>query len=79
MDQQNIKGPLEATVSQNSIELANATAVGEKQGTHGDELDMDRMGKLQVLQVRLGYSFISLVTYMTFSGNSSSCPSMGTL
>jgi len=46
-----MKGPLEATESRNSIELANAVAVGEKQGTHRDENDMDRMGKLQVLRV----------------------------
>lgn len=47
-----MKGPSETARSHNSLELANAIAVTEKQGTHGDEVDMDRMGKLQVLRVR---------------------------
>jgi choline transport protein len=42
--------------SRNSLELANAVAVSEKQGTQNDETDMDRMGKLQVLRVRLNKS-----------------------
>jgi len=46
-----MKGPLQTADSRNSLELANATAVAEKQGTYGDENDMDRMGKLQVLRV----------------------------
>jgi choline transport protein len=49
-----MKAPLQTTHtpdSRNSIELANAVAVGEKHGTHNDETDMDRMGKLQVLRV----------------------------
>lgn len=52
MDDNVRKGPAETTDYRNSIELANTVAVGEKDGTHGDENDMDRMGKLQVLRVR---------------------------
>ena len=52
MDDKTMKGPLQTTESRNSLELANAVAVGEKLGTHADEYDMDRMGKLQVLRVR---------------------------
>lgn len=33
------------------IELANTTAVYEKYGNQYDEMDMDRMGKLQELRV----------------------------
>lgn len=51
MDDNVLKGPAEAIGYRNSIELANTTAVGENNGTHGDENDMDRMGKLQVLRV----------------------------
>jgi choline transport protein len=51
MDDKGLKGPSHTTDSQNSIELANATAVGEKDGTHNDLFDMDRMGKIQVLRV----------------------------
>lgn len=36
-----------------SIELANVVAVYEKYGTQHDKMDMDRMGKLQQLRVRL--------------------------
>jgi choline transport protein len=59
MDDQ--KGPsltADSHDSHNSLELANAVAVGEKQGTHNDETDMDRMGKLQVLRVRSYELFI---------------------
>lgn len=34
------------------IEVANTTAVYEKYGNQYDEMDMDRMGKLQELRVR---------------------------
>jgi hypothetical protein len=51
-EEEKMKGLLtETTVSHDSIELANATAVNEKHGTQRDELDMDRMGKLQQLKV----------------------------
>lgn len=46
-----MKGPSEVIRSRGSIELVNAVAVVEKHGTQGDELDMDRMGKVQVLRV----------------------------
>jgi hypothetical protein len=35
-----------------STQLTNTVAVGEKNGTQHDEMDMDRMGKLQQLRVR---------------------------
>lgn len=46
-----MKGPSEVIQSHNSIELANAVGIVEKHGTQDDELDMDRMGKVQVLRV----------------------------
>jgi choline transport protein len=51
MDDNIAKGPSPTTDCRTSIELANAYAVSEKHGTYGDEKDMDRMGKLQVLKV----------------------------
>jgi hypothetical protein len=54
--------------------------VSEKHGTHGDEMDMDRMGKLQVL--RVSFSMFQLLlqhTYNIISGNSSFCPSSASL
>ncbi|KAH7088145.1 GABA permease [Paraphoma chrysanthemicola] len=62
-----MKGPLQTTLSPNSIELANATAVGEKLGTHGDENDMDRMGKLQVL--RRQFKFLSIFGFTVVLAN----------
>ena len=41
------------TRTTSTIEAANAVAVNEKNGTRRDELDMDRMGKVQELRVRL--------------------------
>jgi hypothetical protein len=35
-----------------STQLTNKAAVGEKNGTQHDEMDMDRMGKPQQLRVR---------------------------
>jgi hypothetical protein len=35
-----------------STQLTDTVAVGEKNGTQHDEMDMDRMGKLQQLRVR---------------------------
>lgn len=35
------------------VEVANTTAVYEKYGNQYDELDMDRMGKLQELRVSI--------------------------
>ncbi|KAF2828276.1 GABA-specific permease [Ophiobolus disseminans] len=67
MDDKDVKGPLQATVSRSSVELANATAVGEKQGTRGDENDMDRMGKVQVLQRQ--FKFMSIFGYAVVLGN----------
>lgn len=47
------KVPPQTARSHDSIELANTVAVSEKHGTQSDERDMDRMGKLQELRVRL--------------------------
>lgn len=47
------KVPSQTARSHDSIELANTVAVSEKHGTQSDERDMDRMGKLQELRVRL--------------------------
>ena len=41
------------------VEMANATAVYEKHGTQYDQSDMDRMGKLQQLSVRIRIIFVS--------------------
>lgn len=41
------------------VGMANATAVYEKHGTQYDEKDMDRMGKLQQLSVRIRIIFVS--------------------
>lgn len=51
MDDNILKGPSQITDSRNSIELANTIAVSEKHGTHGDEKDMERMGKIPELRV----------------------------
>jgi choline transport protein len=80
MDDSIAKGLSPTTDFRTSIELANAYAVSEKHGTHGDEMDMDRMGKLQVL--RVSFSMFQLLlqhTYNIISGNSSFCPSSASL
>lgn len=46
-----MKREIDTTCSPTSIELVNAVAVGEKDVIHCDEIDMDRMGKVQVLRV----------------------------
>ncbi|KAH8636257.1 amino acid transporter [Alternaria alternata] len=51
MDDNVLKGPSHTTDTRNSIELANLDAVSEKNGTHGDEKDMERMGKIPELRV----------------------------
>ena len=43
------------------VEMANATAVYVMHGTHYDQNDMDRMGKVQQLSVRIRICFVSLV------------------
>lgn len=51
MDDNVLKGPSHTTDTRNSIELANLDAASEKHGTHGDEKDMERMGKIPELRV----------------------------
>ncbi|EMD61337.1 hypothetical protein COCSADRAFT_147942 [Bipolaris sorokiniana ND90Pr] len=63
-----MKGPSEVIRSRGSIELVNAVAVVEKHGTQGDELDMDRMGKVQVL--RRQFKFLSIFGFAVILGNS---------
>jgi hypothetical protein len=80
-DMETMKGPSEVVHSHNSIELANAVAVGEKDGTHGDENDMDRMGKIQVLRVcwnKVLQRFSGQLTII-ISGNFNSYPSSALL
>lgn len=69
-----MKGPSEVTDFRNSVELANAVAVNEKHGTQGDELDMDRMGKVQVLRVCWFQALCEFFGQLTsiISGNSNS-------
>ncbi|CAN9102393.1 unnamed protein product [Alternaria alternata] len=67
MDDSIAKGPSPTTDFRTSIELANAYAVSEKHGTHGDEMDMDRMGKLQVL--RRQFKFLSIFGFAVILGN----------
>jgi hypothetical protein len=80
MDDNNDKGPSQTTDFRTSIELANAYAVREKHGTQGDEKDMDRMGKLQVLKVNQSKITTTVQhTYKITSGNSNSYPSSALL
>jgi hypothetical protein len=75
-----LKGPSHVTDSRNSIELANTVAVSEKHGTHGDERDMERMGKIPELRVWSMNSPTSFrYTYKITSDNSSFCPSLASL
>ena len=76
-----MKGPSEVTDFRNSVELANAVAVNEKHGTHSDEVDMDRMGKVQVLRVCCFQSLCRFSSQLTsiVSDNSNSCPSSASL
>ncbi|KAH7125533.1 amino acid/polyamine transporter I [Dendryphion nanum] len=50
-----------------TIEAANAIAVNEKHGTKNDELDMDRMGKLQ--QLRRNFQFFTILGYAVILGS----------
>ncbi|KAI4658087.1 uncharacterized protein J4E79_007068 [Alternaria viburni] len=67
MNDSMMKGPSEAIDSPNSIELANQTAVGEKYGTHSDESDMDRMGKLQ--ELRRQFKFLTIFGFAVLLGS----------
>jgi hypothetical protein len=66
-----LKGPLQTTEPRTSIELANAVVVGEKHGTHGDQTDMDRMGKLQVLRVSSHDVFDNVFMYLHICSDNS--------
>ncbi|KAF3003753.1 hypothetical protein E8E13_009675 [Curvularia kusanoi] len=61
------KGPSNVTDACDSIELANAIAVGEKHGTQRDERDMDRMGKLQ--ELRRQFKFLTVFGFSILLGN----------
>jgi hypothetical protein len=63
MDDRREKGPFQTTDAHDSIELENATAVGEKDGTRNDENDMDRMGRIQVLRVSVTKLFDDVSMY----------------
>ncbi|CAG5140244.1 uncharacterized protein ALTATR162_LOCUS667 [Alternaria atra] len=62
-----LKGPSHVTDSRNSIELANTVAVSEKHGTHGDERDMERMGKIP--ELRRQFKFLSIFGFAVILGN----------
>ena len=44
------------TTSNTAVEIVNASAVRQKNGTRSDERDMERMGKVQELRVSLSAS-----------------------
>lgn len=58
-----------------SIEIANEYLVTEKKGTQNDALDMDRMGKLQQLQVDICITHSSY-GWLTISAIFDSCRSL---
>lgn len=68
----------------NRVEDANAAAVYEKYGNQYDEMDMDRMGKLQELRVSvIGRRETGISRWHTDkplnSETSNSCPFLATL
>jgi hypothetical protein len=80
MDDNTLKGPSQVTNYHNSIELANMDAVSEKHGTHSDEKDMHRMGKIPELRVRSDNLTPDFqCTYRIISDNSNFFPSSGLL
>jgi hypothetical protein len=80
MDNSVAKGLSPTTDFRTTIELANAYAVSEKHSTHSNEMDMDCMGKLQVLRVSPNMPLLSLQrTHDIISANSSSCLSLVSL
>ncbi|RAR06415.1 amino acid transporter [Stemphylium lycopersici] len=69
MEDNVLKGPAEAIDYRNSIELANITAVGENNGTHGDENDMDRSLK-GLRNCQRQFKFLSIFGFAMILGNS---------
>jgi hypothetical protein len=74
MDDKSKNNPLETANSLNGIELGNAVV---NNGTHNDERNMTRMGKIPLLEVRSEKFSDDVFMYSRdTSDDSNSCPSL---